>query len=157
MDMVIRVTSSNTKPETDEKVYTQTPFRVFEDFFNDWVARSARSGNSHEGSRPVVDIYEKEGNLVIKADIPGVDEKAIDLKLEGNILTIRGERKPDAEVEHGTFYQVEGFYGGFSRSFRLPDSIDADKISAKCRNGVLTITVPSKPEAQPRTIKIGLG
>jgi HSP20 family protein len=153
--MVIRVTSSSAKPETDEKSYTPTPFRVFEDFFNDWMARTARSGNAHEGSRPVVDIYEKEGDLVIKADIPGVDEKAIDLKLEGNVLTIRGEKKLEPEAEQGTFYQVEGFYGSFSRSFRLPDSIDADKISAKYRNGVLTVTVPSKPEAQARTIKVG--
>jgi len=100
-------------------------------------------------------VYEKEGNLVIKADMPGVDEKAIDLNLEGNILSLRGERKLDPEVEQGTYYQVEGFYGSFSRSFRLPDSIDADKISANYRNGVLTVTVPSKPEAQPRTIKVG--
>jgi HSP20 family protein len=153
--MVIRVTSSNAKPETEEKAYRQTPFRVFEDFFNDWVSRTARAGNSNNGFRPSVDIYEKEGNLVIKADVPGVDEKAIDLKLEGNVLTIRGERKIDPEAEKSTFFQVEGFYGGFSRSFRLPDSIDADKITANCRNGVLTVTVPSKPEAQPRTIKVG--
>jgi HSP20 family protein len=155
MEMVIRVTSSNTKPQTDEKPYMQTPFRVFEDFFNDWMARTARAGNSHEGYRPSVDIYEREGDLVIKADIPGVDEKAIDLKLEGNVLTIRGERKIDPETEKSTFYQVEGFYGNFSHSFRLPDSIDADKITAKCGNGVLTVTAPSKPEAQPRTIKVG--
>ena len=153
--MVIRVTSTSAKPEQDEQSFTQTPFRVFEDFFNDWVARTARSGNSHEGSRPMVDVYEKEGNLVIKADMPGVDEKAIDLKLEGNILTIRGERRLDPEAENSTFYQVEGFYGSFSRSFRLPDSIDADKIGAKYRNGVLTVTIPSKPESQPRTIKVG--
>jgi HSP20 family protein len=155
MDMVIRVNSSSAKPETDDKSVTSTPFRVFEDFFNDWVARTARAGNSQEGSRPLVDVYEKEGNLVIKADMPGVEEKAIDLKLEGNILSLRGERKLDPEVEQGTYYQVEGFYGSFSRSFRLPDSIDADKISANYRNGVLTVTVPSKPEAQPRTIKVG--
>lgn len=153
--MVIRVTSTSAKPEAEEKSFTQTPFRVFEDFFNDWVARTAQYGASHQGPGPVVDVYEKEGDLVIKADIPGVDEKAIDLKLEGNILTIRGERKLDPEVENSTFYQTEGFYGNFSRSFRLPDSIDADKISAKYRNGVLTITIPSKPEAQPRTIKVG--
>jgi HSP20 family protein len=153
--MVIRVTSTSAKPEAEEKSFTQTPFRVFEDFFNDWVARTAQYGASRQGPGPVVDVYEKEGDLVIKADIPGVDEKAIDLKLEGNILTIRGERKLDPEVENSTFYQTEGFYGNFSRSFRLPDSIDADKISAKYRNGVLTITIPSKPEAQPRTIKVG--
>ena len=152
--MVIRVTSSSSKPETEERSYSQTPFRAFEDFFNDWMARASRFGRSREGV-PSVDIYEKEGELVIMADVPGVDEKDIDLKLEGNILTIKGERKLDAEAEKSTYYQVEGSYGSFSRSFRLPDSVDADRIAAKCRNGVLTVSIPSKPEAQPRTIKVG--
>jgi HSP20 family protein len=154
MEMVIRVTSSNSKPETDERPYSQTPFRAFEDFFNDWMAKASRFGRSGEGS-PSVDVYEKEGELVIKADVPGVEEKAIDLKLQGNILTIMGERKLDAEAEKSTYYQVEGSYGSFSRSFRLPDSVDADRITAKCKNGVLTVSIPSKPETQPRTIKVG--
>jgi HSP20 family protein len=118
------------------------------------MARASRFGRSRDGS-PSVDVYEKEGELVIMADVPGVDEKAIDLKLEGNILTIKGERKLDADAEKSAYYQVEGSYGSFSRSFRLPDSVDAGRITARCKNGVLTVSIPSKPEAQPRTIKVG--
>ena len=103
-----------------------------------------------------MDIMEKDGNLIFRAELPGLQEKDIELKLEGNILTLKGERKMENENEKGTYHRVESFYGSFTRSFRLPDSIDAEKIHADYKNGVLTVTVPQKPEVQPREIPVSV-
>ena len=141
------------KPETPQGNYmTYSPFRLFEDFYRDWASRVAPSQN--EGWKPAVDILEKDGNLVLRAELPGVDEKDIDLKLEGTVLTIRGERKQELDSDQYNFYQVESSYGLFSRSFTLPETVDAEKISAQYRNGILSVTLPQKPEVKPRSIKV---
>jgi HSP20 family protein len=101
-----------------------------------------------------VDVLEKDGNILLRVEVPGISEKDIDLKVEGSVLTVRGERKPEPESEGIVYHQVEGFYGNFSRSFSLPETIDAENISASYRNGILTVKVPQKPEVQPRTIKV---
>lgn len=150
--MTHQITTTQRRNEAPQRHYPASPFRLFEDFFNDWAMRAAeRSG---EGWRPAVDILEKEGHTILKIDVPGVSEKQIELKVDGNTLTIKGERKLDAETEPATFYLVEGFYGSFSRSFTLPGTADLDKISAGCRDGILTVIIPQKPQAQPKTIKI---
>jgi HSP20 family protein len=144
--------SASTKTEYVQPSYPPSPFRLFEDFFNDWAVRS--SAVKGETWKPPVDVIEKDGNLILRIEVPGVDEKGIDLKLEGRVLTIKGERKP--ENPNGfTYHQVESHYGTFTRSFTLPDGADGDQIKAAYKNGVLTITILQKPEARSRAISIG--
>lgn len=139
------------KSENPQGSYPASPFRLFEDFFNDWAVKSAQNRSEWH---PPVDVLEKDGNIILRAEVPGMDEKDIDIQLEGNVLTIRGERKPEPDAEKYNFHQVESFYGTFSRSFTLPNTIDAEKIDANYRNGVLSVTIPQRPEVKPRSIKV---
>ncbi len=143
-----------TRSEVPEKsrAFPASPFRLFEDFFNDWAFRSLESRRG-ESWTPAADVVEKEGNLHLMASLPGMSEKEIELKIEGQVLTIQGERKSQ-ESNGYTFHQQESHYGPFSRSFTLPDSTDLDGIKADYKNGILDITVPQKPEVKPRTIKV---
>jgi HSP20 family protein len=147
----MKASPSTRKTEQAQPSYPPTPFRLFEDFFNDWAGRS--SSVRGETWKPPVDIMEKDGNLILRVEVPGVDEKGIDLKLDGRVLAINGERKP--ESDGFTYHQVESSYGSFTRSFTLPDSADSDQIKAGYKSGVLTITIPQKPEAKSRSIGIG--
>jgi len=129
--------------------------RVFDDLFDgstrsDWISPNAQNWV------PAVDIMEKDGNLVLRAELPGMNEKDIQLKLEGNILTITGERKHEKEEKEENFYRMERTYGSFSRSFTLPDTIAPDQIKAEYKNGVLSVTIPQKPEAKPREIPVSV-
>ncbi|MBN1568406.1 MAG: Hsp20/alpha crystallin family protein [Acidobacteria bacterium] len=134
---------------------TETPMvsRLFEEFFNDFPLTSSLA-DARESWNPAVDILEKDGNLILRADLPGMTEKEIELKLEGNTLTLKGERKMDAEDKKNNYHRVESFYGSFIRTFRLPDTVDMEKISADYKNGVLTVTMPQKPEVKPREIPV---
>jgi HSP20 family protein len=105
---------------------------------------------------PAVDILEKDGNLLIEAELPGINEKEIALKIEGNILTLSGERKLENEEKRESYRRIERSYGSFSRAFTLPETADRDKIKAEYKNGILTITVPLKPEARPREVPIAI-
>jgi HSP20 family protein len=152
--MVIRITGTGQAPEAQqERNPLPSPFRMFEDFFNNWAFHTAlnRRGDSY---KPPVDILEKDNMLIMRCELPGLDEKDLDLKLDGRTLTIKGERKPEPEGSGYHYHQIEAAYGAFSRSFDLPNSVDADKISASFSNGVLTVKIPQKPEIQPRTIKV---
>jgi HSP20 family protein len=104
-----------------------------------------------------VDIYEQDGNIVMKAELPGVDPKAVDIRLENNTLTLRGERKLDKEVKQDNYHRVERSYGGFSRSFTLPTVVDQGNIKAEYKDGVLKLTLPKREEAKPRQIQINVG
>jgi len=126
---------------------------VFEDLFNDAVQASTLETRSWS---PAVDILEKDGNLVLRAELPGMNEKDIDLKLEGNVLTLKGERKFEDEQNRNNYHRVERFYGTFSRSFTLPETVDRDKIKADYKNGVLTVTIPQRPEVRPREIPVSV-
>jgi HSP20 family protein len=129
--------------------------RLFEEFFNDFpFGRSLPE--TRETWMPSVDILEKDGNLILRAELPGMTEKQIDLKLEGNTLTLKGERKMDTEDNKSNYHRVESFHGSFTRSFRLPDTVDVGKINAEYKNGVLTITLPQKPEVKPREIPVSV-
>jgi HSP20 family protein len=103
---------------------------------------------------PPVDIYEVEGGLVIKAELPGLQREDIDVNIENNTLTIRGERKLDNAIKQESFHRVERAYGSFSRSFSLPNTVDPAKVGAEFKNGVLAVTLPVREEAKPRTISI---
>jgi HSP20 family protein len=129
--------------------------RLFEEFFNDFPF-SGSMQESRENWMPSVDILEKDGNLILRAELPGMTEKQIDLKLEGNTLTMKGERKMDTEDKKNNYHRVESFYGSFTRSFRLPDTVDLEKINADYKNGILTVTIPQKPEVRPREIAVSV-
>jgi HSP20 family protein len=153
--MVIGITGTSRTPEVQqpEREVMMTPFRLFEDVFNDWATRNAFT-RRHEAWKPAVDILEKNGNFIIRMELPGITEKEFDIKIEGKSLTIKAEKKMEPEDSGYTYHQVEGFYGSYARSFDLPDSVDATKISAAYVNGVLLLTIPQKPEVKPRSIKV---
>jgi len=103
---------------------------------------------------PAVDIKETDKAFIITADIPGVDPKDIEVNMENGVLTIRGERKEEKEEEKEGYKRIERVRGTFYRRFTLPDTADAEKISAKSKNGVLEITIPKQEKVQPRKITV---
>ncbi|MFZ0640912.1 MAG: Hsp20/alpha crystallin family protein [Candidatus Acidiferrales bacterium] len=105
---------------------------------------------------PSVDVYETENELVIKADLPAVSEKDIDLRVENNMLTIRGERKFEQNVKEENYLRVERSYGSFSRSFSLPNTVDTQAIKAEYTDGVLNVTLPKRAESKPKQVKISV-
>jgi HSP20 family protein len=106
---------------------------------------------------PAVDIYETEHELVVKADLPEIDPKDLDIRVENNILTIRGERKFEKKVNEENYLRVERAYGSFSRSFSLANTVNSEAINADYQNGVLTLTIPKREEAKPKQIKVNVG
>jgi HSP20 family protein len=104
---------------------------------------------------PAVDIYQTgEHELVLKAELPEMAREDIDVTVENFVLSIKGEKKLDAEVKEEQFHHIERRYGAFSRSFSLPRTVDAGKVSADYKNGVLTVRLPLREEAKPRQIKV---
>ena len=138
------------------------PFEEFENM----LERYSKSGASNLGKQldtelsfadwaPSVDIEEEEDKYVIKADLPGVDKKDIDVKLENGVLSIRGEKQTESETGKGTKrHRTERFHGSFARSFTLPDAVKADKVDASYKDGVLSLTIPKEEEAKPKSIDI---
>ncbi len=103
---------------------------------------------------PPVDIYEHDGTLVLKAELPGIDPKDVDVRVENNVLTLRGERKFDQEVKRESCHRVERAYGTFSRAFTLPNVVDTPNIKAEFKDGVLRVTMPKREDAKPKQIQI---
>ena len=103
---------------------------------------------------PSVDIYETENELVVKADVPDVDPNQIAIQLENGTLTLKGERKYEDQKNNKGFHRIERSYGSFTRAFSLPDYVDGEKVAADYKKGVLTITLPKKEVAKPRTINV---
>lgn len=103
---------------------------------------------------PSVDIYENESEVVLCAEIPGVEEKDVEIKVEDNNLIIKGERKFEKEAKEENYHRIERSYGSFFRSFALPSYIEQDKIEAEHENGVLRVRMPKKAELKPRKVKI---
>jgi len=126
---------------------------LFEEFFNDFPFAGSFP-TTGENWNPAVDILEKDGDLILRAELPGLTEKQIELKLEGNTLTLKGERKMENEDKKSNYHRLESFYGSFMRTFRLPDTVNMEKISADYKNGILTVTLPQKPEVKPREIPV---
>jgi len=106
---------------------------------------------------PPVDIYEDEHNIILKIEVPGIDEKDIDVRIQNNTLTVHGERKLDKEEKEENFRRVERQYGSFTRSFTLPSSVEPGQVSARCDKGVLNINLAKKAEAKPTQIKVNVG
>jgi HSP20 family protein len=107
--------------------------------------------------QPRFDVKETDNAYVFKADLPGVDEKDLDISLTGNRLTISGKREHEEKRDDERYFAYECSYGSFTRSFTLPEGIDADHVEADMKNGVLMLTVPKRPETQPKKISVGGG
>lgn len=106
---------------------------------------------------PPIDVYDDDSKLSIKMDVPGIDPKNLDIRVDGNLLTVSGERKLETEEKKENFRRIEREYGSFSRSLTLPASADTDNISANCENGTLRIDIPKRADSRTRQIKIAEG
>jgi HSP20 family protein len=125
--------------------------RLFQDTVNRLFSEPAARPWS-----PSVDIFETEDEVLLKADVPGVEMKDVDVQLENGTLTLRGERKFHNETKEGGFHRVERSYGSFARYFTLPDTVNAEAVKADYKNGVLTVKLPKKEVAKPRQIKVNV-
>src|ERR1700740_1121431 len=141
------------------------PFREFatlQDRINR-VFRDSYSGTSQDDAlttstfAPPVDVYEDEHKVSLKIEVPGIDEKDIDVRVENNTLTVHGERKIEKEEKEENYRRVERQYGSFTRSFTLPQTVDTEHVSANYDKGVLKISLPKKAEAKPKQIKVNVG
>ena len=131
---------------------TQQGFdRIFRGAFPPYLGDSERSTRTWA---PPVDIYENADHIVLKAELPGIDPQDVEIRVEDNTLYLKGERKFEREVKEENYHRVERSYGAFARSFSLPNSIAADKVVADYKDGLLTLTLPKREEAKPKTIKI---
>ncbi len=140
------------------------PFREFgsmrnqiDRLFDDWQ----RGGQEREGSTyswsPNVDIYEDKNEVTLSAELPGLEDKDVNISVEDNTLTLSGEKKISKEKKADNYHRVESFYGSFARSFSLPANVDRDKIKANMDKGVLHVVLPKKEEAKPKQISIEVG
>ncbi len=105
---------------------------------------------------PAVDIYEDSKKVVLKLEVPGIEEKDLDVRVENNTLTVKGERKFEKEEKEENFHRIERRYGTFFRSFTLPSTVDSEHINASYTNGILKLELSKKPEAQPKQIKVNV-
>jgi HSP20 family protein len=105
---------------------------------------------------PAVDIYEDNQKVVLKLEVPGIEEKDLDVRVENRTLTVKGERKFEAEEKEENFHRIERRYGSFYRAFTLPSTVDTENVDAKYNAGVLKLELKKKPEAQPKQIKVNV-
>ncbi|HEX2714191.1 MAG TPA: Hsp20/alpha crystallin family protein [Candidatus Acidoferrales bacterium] len=124
--------------------------------FDDGLFRVRSDQSALTSWAPSVDIYETEQELVVKADLPEVEEKDLDVHMENNVVTIRGERRFDKTTSEDNYLRVERPYGPFSRSFSLANTVNTDAIKAEYRNGVLKLTIPKREEAKPKQVKVSV-
>ena len=121
--------------------------RMFDNLFGE---------NAQRGWTPAVDIYETEAReFVVKAELAGIKREDINITFENNVLTIRGERKFSDEVKRDHYHRIERQHGAFSRSFTVPQTVDASRIAASFKDGVLTVRMPQREEARPKQIEVG--
>jgi HSP20 family protein len=125
--------------------------RLWDSFFEE---RPRRRGEEIGEWLPSLDVSETKGDLVVKAEIPGIDPKDIDISLTNDLLTIKGEKKQEKEEKEENYHLIERSYGSFTRSIRLPKEVQSDKINASYKNGLLKITLPKSEEAKKKEIKI---
>lgn len=106
---------------------------------------------------PAVDVYEDSKKVVLKLEVPGIEEKDLDIRVENNTLTVKGERKFEKDEQEENFHRIERRYGSFYRSFTLPSTVDTEHVAANYAAGVLKLELSKRPEAQPRQIKVNVG
>jgi HSP20 family protein len=127
--------------------------RLFQQSFGEGREESLTTGTF----APAVDVYEDEHNVTLKIEVPGIDEKDLDIRVENNTLTVHGERKFEKEEKEENYRRIERQYGSFTRSFTLPNTVDPDSIHANYDKGVLKIRLAKKAEAKPKQIKVNVG
>jgi HSP20 family protein len=129
--------------------------RLFEGFFG----TTGRAGDGVRSRRwiPAMDLVETDDHLVLRADLPGMNEDDIDIEVKDNVLTVSGERKAEQEEKEEGYYRVERAFGSFSRSLTLPQGVSADQVSANFDNGVLEVRIPKPEERKPQRVQIGAG
>src|SRR6185295_12775384 len=125
--------------------------RLFNDAGRGWRADEPAATTTWS---PAVDIFETENEIVVKAELPGVDRKDLTLNLENNILTLKGERKFEKETKEENYHRIERSYGGFSRAFSIPTTVDEENIREDYKDGILKIALPKKEQAKPKQIRI---
>jgi HSP20 family protein len=140
-------------PFRDLSLLQERMNRVFED-------AAVRGWKNDEPSAttswsPAVDIYETDSEIMVQAELPGVDRKDIALQLENNVLTLKGDRRFEKETNQDNYHRIERSYGGFSRAFTIPTIVDEEKIRADYRDGILKIALPKKEQVKAKQIKIG--
>lgn len=128
--------------------------REMEDLFDRFLGEDGSNGHAVAAWAPRVDVEETEKEFVVKADLPGVDPKDVDIQVVDNVLTLRGAREEKKEEKKKNFHRVERFSGQFYRAIGLPAGADADKVTATTSNGTVIVTIPKKPEAQPKKITV---
>jgi HSP20 family protein len=128
--------------------------RLFRDSFGTEGREEALTSTTFA---PPVDVYEDEHNVTLKIEVPGIDEKDIDVRIENNTLTVHGERKFEKEEKEENYRRVERQYGSFTRTFTLPNMVDQDSVHADYDKGVLKIQLAKKAEAKPKQIKVNVG
>jgi HSP20 family protein len=142
------------------KMVRWDPFRTLqsqiERMFEETWPRTQTGDTALSAWAPNVDIHETPDALVLEADLPGIEGKDLDVRVEDNMLTIRGERKFEAKVSEEDYLRLERAYGTFSRSFSLPHTVDAEKVDAEYKNGVLTVRLPKREEAKPKQVKVAV-
>ena len=124
--------------------------RLFRDNYGDGRDEALTTSNF----APPVDVYEDEHNITLKIEVPGIEEKDIDVRIENNTLTVHGERKFEEKTDRENYHRVERHYGEFRRSFNVPLYVNAARINAEFKDGVLTITLPKNEEARPKQINV---
>jgi HSP20 family protein len=144
------------EPARELQAIQQEMNRLFGSAFD---AQGATTNGRLLGSRwiPPMDLVEDDEHFLVRADLPGVEEKDVNVELQDNVLTISGERKSDAEQHKEGYYRIERAYGAFSRSLTLPEGIDPEGIKAGFANGVLELRVPKPEERKPRKVAINVG
>ncbi len=134
------------------------PFRELERMRREmdrlWSDVFTPAAPSELGWAPSVDVSETKDAILVRAEIPGMDVKDIDISIVGDTLTIKGEKKQKVEEKDENYYRIECSYGSFTRSLRLPTTVDADKVQARYEKGVLNIQLPKKEEAKPKQIEV---
>ena len=125
--------------------------------FNDQFGAITRDESLTGAFVPPVDVYEDENSIQVRMEVPGIDEKDIDIRLENQVLTVRGERNFSKEEKEENFHRIERRYGSFTRSFTLPATVNAEDVSADYDKGVLKIRMAKRAEAKPKQIRVNLG
>jgi len=120
-------------------------------FFGGWPRREEELAIT---AFPTVDIYEDGEGITLTADLPGIDPKAVDVKVENNTLSISGERKLEKEEKKDQYHRIEKWYGTFNRAFTLPNTVDVEKVKAEHKNGLLRVFLPRREETKPRQVKV---
>ncbi|WP_224361296.1 Hsp20/alpha crystallin family protein [Hyalangium versicolor] len=140
----------NTFPFGNGAVVAGPLMKDFEQLFQELSHQTVRQGREFA---PATDIYETESGVTLQVDLPGHDAKSIEVKVEKGVLTLRSERKVDEKAKEGA-RRLERNFGVYTRSFKLPETVDATNVDARFENGVLTLTLPRKEEAKPRVIEV---